>query len=136
MRVSRWIIREEEMASIRKRAEAPVTPAAVIKAAETKVEPVKEEVKVVETKKADSKEKKAAAKKPAAVKKAVESTFYLQFQGREVSQEQLEERFKEVWTKDLGKDYADVKKVVFYVKPEELTAYFVVNDEFEGNFAI
>lgn len=137
------------MAPVRKRAVAPVSASSVIKNADTKVEAVKEtvkteEVKVVEPKKEEKKaEKKTTAKKATAAKKtvekaekAVESTFYLQFDGREVSQSSLEDRLKEVWTKDFGKDLAEIKKVTYYVKPEEATAYFVVNDEVEGNFAI
>ncbi|MCR4746334.1 MAG: DUF6465 family protein [Lachnospiraceae bacterium] len=133
------------MASIRKRAVAPAVPASAVKAEEKKVEAAKPElVKVVETKKeADKAEKKAPAKKAAAKKapvkaaaKTVETALYLQFQGREVSKDQLEDRLKEVWTKDMGKDLADIKKMTFYVKPEESTAYFVVNDEVEGSFAI
>ncbi len=142
------------MAPVRKRATAPTAASNLVKKTETKIEAVKEEVKteavkVVEPKKEEKKaekkagkkaEKKTAEKKPAATKKtavqAVESTFYLQFDGREVSQNSLEDRLKEVWTKDMGKDLAEIKKVTYYVKPEEATAYFVVNDEVEGNFAI
>ena len=150
------------MAPARKRAKAPVAPAAPAKKVEEKKEETvvkaAEEVKVVETKPAAKEtEKKAPAKKTAAkksetkaaetktaakketkttAKKALEAAFVLQFQGREVTKDQLEERFKEVWTKDLGKKYTEVKKVAFYIKPEESAVYFVVNDSDEGSFGI
>ena len=97
------------------------------------VEPKKAEAKA--EKKAPVKKETASTAKKAPVK-ATEITFYLQFGGREVSKAQLEERLKEVWTKDLGRKIAELKSVAYYVKPEEATAYFVVNDEVEGSFAI
>ena len=139
-----WIKEEDNMASVRKRATAPTSPVSKAKAVEVKAEPVKEEIKVVEPKKEEVKaEKKAPAKKASTAKKVsakaskeVETAFYLQFQGREVSKELIEDRLKEVWTKDMGKDLSEIKKVTYYVKPEEAVVYFVVNDEVEGNFAI
>ncbi len=153
------------MAPVRKRTKAPATaPVAKPEAKKTEEKKVEtavkavEEVKVVETKPAEAKPaKKATAKKAAtkktetkatakkteakketktAAKKGIESAFVLQFQGREVTTAQLEERFKEIWTKDLDRKYTEVKKVAFYVKPEESAVYFVVNDTEPGSFGI
>ena len=103
----------------------------------------KTETKTAAKKTEEKKETKTAAKKTeekketkTASKKGLESAFVLQFQGREVTTAQLEERFKEIWTKDLDRKYTEVKKVAFYVKPEESAVYFVVNDSEPGSFGI
>ncbi len=61
----------------------------------------------------------------------------VQFRGREVSADQIRERFNDVWTKDYGRKASDVKEVTFYIKPEDSAVYFAVNNgEDTGSFAI
>ena len=43
---------------------------------------------------------------------------------------------KDVWKYDLGKKVSDFKSVELYVKPEEFRAYYVINGEVTGSFAI
>ncbi|SFK76542.1 hypothetical protein SAMN05216390_103167 [Lachnospiraceae bacterium KH1T2] len=109
---------------------ATVTPKVVL---EKKVEEVKPAEAKTTAKKTEA--KKTTSKK-AAVKKPTTYEYVLQFQGKEVSSNDLNARFAEVWTKDLGKSLSDVKKVTYYIKPEESAAYFVVNDTDEGSFGI
>ena len=73
-----------------------------------------------------------AAAKPSDVK------VFLEFQGRQVSFEQIEERFEKVWTKDFGRKLADIKDRSMYIKPEDSAVYFVVNDNPDetGSFGI
>ncbi len=125
--------------AIRKRATAPSDTKASGK--ETSAEAVKGADAAKTTKKAATKTTKAAAEKKTtakkttvkktAAKKAVEKkeTFIVQFRGREVSREWIEQRFQDTWTKDYGRKISEVKTVSFYVKPEESAVYFVVNND-------
>lgn len=78
-------------------------------------------------------EKAAAAKARAEEKKKAENMkpeIFVQFQGGEISLDALVDAAKE--------DFRQVKKrtlvtaLKLYVKPEEYTAYYVVNDTHEG----
>ena len=125
-------------------------PTATVKASfistkteDTKVPAKKEEKKVV--KKAEKKavpavkaEKKAPAakveKKAPAAKAAAE--VVLQWNGNDYTYDRLLQSAKDVWQYDQGKNVADFKKAVIYVKPEEGKAYVVVNDTDELSFDI
>ena len=97
--------------------------------------------------------KKAGAKKSASEKDEVENpveekkadgkpvkateAFVVQFRGREVSADQISERFSDVWTKDYLRKMSDINDVTFYIKPEDSAVYFAVNNgEDTGSFAI
>lgn len=81
-------------------------------------------------------EEKKPAKKPAARKKTVKANVNVQFAGKEYTTEKLVEIAKDVWQYDLGNDVADFKSVELYVKPEESSVYYVINEEVTGSFAI
>lgn len=85
-------------------------------------------------------EKKAPAeKKPAARKAAQEvsrQTLTVQFSGKSYSTEDLVKIAKDVWVYDLGGKEKDFKSVDLYVKPEENSAYYVINGEVTGSFSI
>ena len=95
------------------------------------------------TKSAANKETKAAAKlvakkeaKPAAkttAKKAeeVKTTTLVQYQNKEVDMTNVEERVKAQFVSE-GHKSSDIKTVNIYVKPEEYSAYYVINDKFSG----
>lgn len=108
------------------KAETPVKESEKAPAAET--ETVKE---AVSTKAVAEADKKAPAKK-AAIKEAV----YLQYQGKEISQQDIVKQIKEIWTKQLKNKVGDIKSITIYLKPEENTAYYVVNDEVKGNIEL
>ncbi len=83
----------------------------------------------------------SAAKKTTA--KAVEqkvaetrTTVSVQFSGKEYTTEELIKIAKDVWQYDLQKDPADIKEVELYVKPEESAAYYVINGDVTGSFAL
>lgn len=94
----------------------------------------KEDVKVTETAKV-VKEAKAPAKKTAAKttakKEAVKSQYIVQYQNNEVELEKIEERVKAQFVSE-GHKAATIKKINVYVKPEEYSAYYVINDKFSG----
>ena len=121
---------------------AEVKPAAKNEAkAETKTV-AKTDAKTT-TKSAANKETKAAAKpvakkeaKPAAkttAKKAeeVKTTTLVQYQNKEVDMTKVEERVKAQFVSE-GHKSSDIKTVNIYVKPEEYSAYYVINDKFSG----
>ena len=81
--------------------------------------------------------KKAPAKKATTTKKAdVKATVNLQFAGKSYTNDDLIKIAKDVWKYDLGKKAADFKSLELYVKPEESRAYYVINGETTGSFAI
>lgn len=95
----------------------------------------KDTTKALETKagilKDDSTEKKTAAKKT--TKKAeLKTEFCLQFGEKEYTDKEVLKLVKAVWTKEMKRKVADMKKVQIYLKPEESAAYFVINGEVTG----
>lgn len=100
------------------------------KAAKAEPAPAKEKAPV---KKASV--KKAAVKasvKPAVKEEPVEVSAYIQYAGKEISQKDLTEKVKAIWTGELGKKEKDLKSVKLYIKPEELAVYYVINGEETG----
>lgn len=106
--------------------------ASVAKKEEVKKEPVKKEA----VKKAAEPKKTPAAKKTPAKKEAVKAVVNLQFAGKSYTDADLVKIAKDVWKYDLGKKVSDFKSVELYVKPEEFRAYYVINGEVTGSFAI
>jgi hypothetical protein len=80
--------------------------------------------------------KKAPAKKAPVKKAEVKATVNLQFEGKSYTSEDLVKIAKDVWKYDLGNKPADFKTLELYVKPEESRAYYVINGEITGSFAI
>ena len=66
----------------------------------------------------------------------IKESVYLQYQGREISQQDLVKQVKEIWTKQLKKKVGEIKSISIYLKPEENTAYYVVNDDVTGSIAL
>ena len=136
--------KKEEKKVVKKAEEKKAVPA--VKAEEKKAVPAvkAEEKKAVPAVKAEKKapaakaEKKAPAakveKKAPAAKAAAE--VVLQWNGNDYTYDRLLQSAKDVWQYDQGKNVADFKKAVIYVKPEEGKAYVVVNDTDELSFDI
>lgn len=78
--------------------------------------------------------KKPAVKKAATKKVAPKTEVLLQYQYQEVTVAEIEKRVLAQYKKD--KTGEDAKTVKIYVKPEENTAYYVVNDKFRGSVAL
>ena len=101
--------------------------------AEAKVEAPKAEVKKETAKKAPAKKaatttKKAPAKKAAA---KVETVITVQFGGNEVSIASVEEKVKAQFVAE-GNKASSIKSLNVYVKPEESSAYYVINGDITG----
>lgn len=120
-----------------------VTPVALVEAAPEEAPKKKRGRKPAAKKeetaaKAPAKTAKTAAKKTASTRTAKKAEkkedVILQFGGREINDKALVARVNEIWTKDLGKKAADLKELQIYVKPEEYTAYYVINGDVTGSF--
>lgn len=123
-----------------------------VKAAEVKTPEVKAEVKKEAVKKTPAAKKAPAKKAPAAkketvkketVKKApaakkpvVKEEVNFQFSGKSYTSDDLIRITRDVWKYDLNGKEEDVKSIELYVKPEENTAYYVINGDVTGSFFI
>ncbi len=63
----------------------------------------------------------------------MKESFVIQFAGKEKTKEELTAQALQIWI-DAGNKKSAAKKIALYVQPETDKVYFVVNDEFEGNF--
>ena len=109
-----------------------VEPKAAEKTTAAEKEAVKEAVK--EVAKEVVKETAAAEEAPAkAAKKEAEQEMILQFGGREIKEKDLYERIQQIWIEGYGKKAEELKSLKVYVKPEEFTAYYVINDDVTGS---
>lgn len=110
-----------------------------VKAEEKKAVPAAKAEKKAEKKapaaKAEKKAPAAKAEKKAPAAKAA-AEVVLQWNGNDYTYDRLLQSAKDVWQYDQGKNVADFKKAVIYVKPEEGKAYVVVNDTDELSFDI
>ena len=127
--------------------EAPKKPAVKKAAAPAAKKPAVKKVatteKKAEVKKPVAKKAAPAAKKPAAKKapaKAatteIKTNIVLQYADKNVTFDTIIENAQNVCQYDMGKNPADIKKLDIYVKPEENTVYFVVNDKELGNYGL
>ncbi len=85
------------------------------------------------TKKATTTAKKTTAKKEAAV---INSTYVLQFSGKEVVASDILETVKKVWVDKFQGKLEEIKTIEIYIKPEEHRAYFVVNGLSNGDYFV
>ena len=66
----------------------------------------------------------------------IRTEMYLQFAGKEYSQEEILQKVKDIWTYDLHQNVDDIKDVQLYLKPEESAAYYVVNGNTTGKVVL
>ena len=69
-------------------------------------------------------------------KTTLKKTVYLQYLGKEIDQQDIEEKVKSIWTATMGKKVSEMKSLTLYLKPEENKAYYVINDEITGSVEI
>ena len=82
--------------------------------------------------------KKTTSKKTPEQKTSAKEEIHIQFMGKDVSNEELINRAKEIWSLETGKKVSTIKSLQLYVKTEESMVYFVVNDDpaHTGSFSI
>ncbi len=121
--------------------------AAEVKAPEVKAEVKKEAVKKTPAAKKAPAKKAPAAKKetvkketvkkaPAAKKPVVKEEVNFQFSGKSYTSDDLIRITRDVWKYDLNGKEEDIQSIELYVKPEENTAYYVINGDVTGSFFI
>lgn len=108
----------------------------IVKTPEVKAEEPKKEAapKKTAAPKKEAPAKKAPAKK-APVKKEIKTAVYVQYAGKEAEVEKLVAAAKKAYVA-AGHKETDIKTVEIYVKPEENTAYYVINGEGSDNYKI
>lgn len=102
---------------------APARKTAAPKAAKKAVEKVEKLVEKVE--------KKSAARKTA--KTEPKSNIVVEYQGRQVMQDSLVERAKQLWANSGRAE--EIQEMELYVKPEDSAVYCVINGEAVGKFS-
>ena len=110
--------------------------AAEVKPPEDKAEVKKEAVKKAPAAKKETVKKETVKKAPAAKKPVVKEEVNFQFSGKSYTSEDLIRITRDVWKYDLNGKEEDVKSIELYVKPEENTAYYVINGDVTGSFFI
>ena len=75
---------------------------------------------------------KETAKKAPARRTAVKESFYLQYGGKEIDKDELVKRAKEEWMRNSGKKASELRTLTLYLKPEENSAYYVINGDETG----
>ena len=110
------------------------TAEAEVKKTATKTTPVKTEskpaTKAVETKAKAAKKTTVAktTRKPAAKKGTeVKADVFVQFGGKEFSEETIMSKVVAAWEAE-GKKASAIKKAKLYIKPEDGKAYYVINE--------
>ncbi|SER42755.1 DUF6465 family protein [Lachnobacterium bovis] len=103
-----------------------------VKKAKTPKEVTKKEEKTSKTttKKATSKTTAKTTSK-ASKAKSVEAALVVQYQDCEVNVEEIKESVKSQFISE-GHDEKEIENVAIYVKPEDNSAYYVINEEFNG----
>lgn len=79
--------------------------------------------------------KKVTKRKAEKVKECTESrtTLYVQYAGREFKQDDIIKKIQNKFVEESGKSVSAVKSLDIYVKPEEDTAYYVINKKNIGS---
>lgn len=65
----------------------------------------------------------------------MKSTLYVEYQEKQLVENDLVTRAKKIWT-DSGKKVSELTSLQLYVKPEENMAYCVFNDDVRGEFTL
>jgi hypothetical protein len=63
-------------------------------------------------------------------------SIHIQFAGKSYTTKDLIKIAKNVWVYDLGKKASDFNSLDLYVKSEENTAYYIINETVKGRFFI
>ncbi len=110
-------------------AKAKETAEVAKKTAEKTAETTKETAK--KTAEATKATAKKTVAKVAAKTAVVKATTIVQYQNNEVDTTKVEEKVKAQFVSE-GHKAASIKKLNIYIKPEEYSAYYVINDKFSG----
>lgn len=107
---------------------------AVADVVENKVEKVMDTVEDVVTDIVENKvpetveEAKEVVKK---AKKAIKTTLFVEYYGKQVAEKEMIAAVKKAWTKS-GNKVSDIKSIELYAKPEDGAVYYVINKTESG----
>lgn len=76
----------------------------------------------------------AVLRKEGAVVKKTE--FYIQYADQEINIQDVLDKVKEQWTKDMENEEDDLEELKVYIKPEDNAAYYVINGDVTGSFGL
>lgn len=65
----------------------------------------------------------------------MKSSMYIEYQGKQLAEKEIIAKAKRIWV-DNGNKASELKTLKLYIKPEENTAYYVLNDEISGGFPL
>ncbi len=65
----------------------------------------------------------------------MKATLYVEYGQNQRDDKALVSRAKEIWV-NAGNKIKDIDTLNLYVKPEEDSVYYVVNDDFSGKFSL
>lgn len=100
---------------------------------------ISEPEKVVEEVKVKAESEKTTAQKKTTTRKttpAKTQDIIWQFSGKEINEKDILDRVKAIWTGEMGNKVKDLINLKIYVKPEENTAYFVINGDITGSISL
>lgn len=63
----------------------------------------------------------------------MKAELFLEFGGKQIAEADIVKTAKKIWTDD-GNKISDINSLDLYIKPEENKAYFVINENYTGNF--
>ena len=61
----------------------------------------------------------------------MKTSMYVEYQGLQVEEKEIIAKVKELWVNE-GNKIKDIKELKLYIKPEEASAYYVINEETSG----
>ena len=65
----------------------------------------------------------------------MKTSMYVEYQGLQVEEKEIIAKVKELWVNE-GNKIKDIKELKLYIKPEEASAYYVINEETSGKIEL
>lgn len=65
----------------------------------------------------------------------MKAELFVEFAGKQVAQDELVKNIKKIWT-DAGNKASEIKSLNVYVQPDNNIAYYVINDDFKGEYIL
>lgn len=63
----------------------------------------------------------------------MKTKFTVEFADKSVVKDELVKNIKKIWT-DAGNKATDIKSLEIFLQPDNNIAYFVINDDFKGDY--
>ena len=63
----------------------------------------------------------------------MKTKFTVEFAGKSVDNAELEKNITNIWT-EAGNKASEIKSLQVFLQPDNSIAYFVINDDFKGDY--